>query len=153
MKVYLDIETTGLSPKRHEVTIVGALVDGEVIQMVKGQDLTQENIESLFFGQKTVVTFNGKRFDVPFLEKHFEVPTVEHKDLMYHCHDNDLYGGLKKVEKDLEINRDLDCNGSQAIRLWREYEKGSEKALKKLLKYNREDVVNLVELEEKLENF
>ncbi|MEA3323841.1 MAG: ribonuclease H-like domain-containing protein, partial [Euryarchaeota archaeon] len=33
--------------------------------------------------------------------------------------------------------------GFDAVRLWHEYERGSADALELLLKYNREDIVNL----------
>jgi len=34
-------------------------------------------------------------------------------------------------------------DGFDAVRLWRHYEKGDREALDLLLKYNREDIVNL----------
>ena len=60
-------------------------------------------------------------------------------------------GGLKKIEKQLGINRGEDTdglNGMDAIRLWREYLRGNEASLDTLIAYNQEDVVNLERLAE-----
>ena len=45
-----------------------------------------------------------------------------HRDLMFDCWRNNLYGGLKAVERQLGIERRLkDVNGYEAIRLWWKY--------------------------------
>ncbi len=71
---------------------------------------------------------------------------------MYECWRQNLYGGLKKVEKHLGITRDsLGIDGWEAMRLWERYNKNDDlQALKTLLDYNRDDVINLPILEEKL---
>ena len=53
---------------------------------------------------------------------------------------------MKHIEKRLGIGRSEDTEGLRgldAIRLWREYEAGSEEALTLLARYNAEDVRNL----------
>ena len=67
---------------------------------------------------------------------------------MHTCKRINLSGGLKKIEKDLGIERDLeDIDGREAIRLWKKYENnGNEQALEKLIKYNQYDTENLQEL-------
>ena len=64
---------------------------------------------------------------------------------MYDCWQNNLFGGLKSVEKQLGIERRLtDMNGWEAVRLWWRYVESFDlEALNKLLEYNKEDVVNL----------
>jgi uncharacterized protein YprB with RNaseH-like and TPR domain len=59
-----------------------------------------------------------------------------------------LSGGLKEIEKDLKIQRELeDIDGREAVRLWKKYEKNNNKeALQKLVKYNQYDARNLEEL-------
>ena len=55
-------------------------------------------------------------------------------------------GGLKNIEKLLGISRSKDTEdltGFDAVRLWKQYERGDMNALEKLVKYNREDIVNL----------
>jgi uncharacterized protein YprB with RNaseH-like and TPR domain len=63
-----------------------------------------------------------------------------------------LRGGLKRIEKELGIDRgeNLDgLDGLAAIRLWRAYRtQGDDEALQTLIAYNREDVVNLETLAE-----
>ena len=60
------------------------------------------------------------------------------------------FGGLKKVEKQLGIERQLpDIGGYDAVRLWWRYVNDSDAtALATLIRYNREDVVNLKILKE-----
>lgn len=153
-KLYLDIETTGLSKDRHEVTVVGAYDGNEVYQLIKGRNLCQDNLCELLEEAGCVVTYNGKRFDVPFLEENYGIEiNGNHKDLMYLGWKCGLKGGLKKIEKEIGIGRDSGvCGGSEAVRLWKKYRKEEcKEALQKLLMYNREDVVNLVDVEKAIE--
>ena len=154
MKLYLDIETTGLSATSNELTVVGALRGSEFVQLVQGKNLDRELVESLFAGSNEVVSFNGIRFDVPFLRSAYPticVPSV-HKDLMYAGWNVGLKGGLKSLEVQLGISRSSGVkNGYEAVLLWKKYLKGCTESLDRLLAYNREDVLNLPVLEKKLE--
>jgi len=69
-----------------------------------------------------------------------------------HSRSNNLYGGFKAVERQLGIERRLtEVNGYEAVRLWWRYVNDyNEDALAILLEYNREDVLNLRILKEKL---
>jgi len=98
------------------------------------------------------VTFNGKRFDVPFLEANFDIDLQRpHLDLLYTCKKIGLSGGLKQVEQDIGIERDRpDISGRDAVRLWREHERGQDGSLETLISYNREDTVNLQTLAEEV---
>ena len=71
---------------------------------------------------------------------------------MYICRQHGLRGGLKAVEKYPGIRRTTPgMNGRDALYLWDRYEKcGDHQALQMLLDYNREDVINLAILEERL---
>ena len=158
MEAYLDIETTGLSPFYCQVTVVGVyLVKGrksKVVQMV-GSDVTENNLLDALQGVTFLYTYNGSRFDLPFLEHHLGINLAEnclHHDLMYDCWANNLYGGLKRVERQLGIPRQLTgIDGFEAIRLWWRYVNDYDKAaLATLLEYNKEDVINLKTLKEKL---
>ena len=158
IEAYLDIETTGLSPEYSEITVVGIYITGgeenRFVQFV-GQDINGDSILESLQGVKRLYTYNGRRFDLPFihirhgvnLEKHFE-----HHDLMNTCWQHNLYGGLKKVETCLGIERRIkEVNGLEAVRLWWQYVNNyDESALKILLEYNKEDVVNLKTLRERL---
>ncbi len=154
MKLYLDIETTGLSAESNDLTVLGALRGEKFIQLVSGKNLSGPAVHKLFNGVTEVVSFNGRRFDVPFLQKNFptlQVPTV-HKDLMYIGWEAGLKGGLKSLEVQLGLSRNSGVkNGYEAVILWQKHLKGCRMSLRKLLAYNREDVVNLPILETKLE--
>lgn len=143
---FFDIETTGLDAEKNRVTTVSFHRGGEDTTLVRGQDLTVENLRREIHESSAFVTFNGKRFDVPFLEQNFDVEfTKPHIDLMYMCKRVGLSGGLKPIEKELGVDRGLeDLDGREAVRLWKEYERHDrQEALDKLVKYNRYDARNL----------
>jgi hypothetical protein len=64
-----------------------------------------------------------------------------------------LRGGFKSVERQLGIARNLQgINGLDAVRLWWRYVDAFDiDALNTLLQYNKEDVLNLKVLKEKLQ--
>lgn len=144
---FFDIETTGLDKHRNKVTTVSFYRNGEAKTLIRGQDLTAENLQQELFDSSILVSFNGKMFDQPFLEHNFDV-TIDkpHLDLMHLGKRIGLSGGLKSIEKQLGIDRDLEeeIDGKDAIRLWKRYEKQDDKAaLEKLVHYNTLDVENL----------
>ena len=160
VEAYLDIETTGLSPTDCLVTVVGIYIcngdDTKVIQLV-GKDITARSILEALDGVNTIYTYNGSRFDLPFINACLGIDLshmFKHYDLMYNCWKNNLYGGLKSVERQLGIARNLtDVNGYEAVKLWWKYMDSFDlDALSKLLEYNKEDVVNLKTLKESLMN-
>ncbi len=155
---YLDIETTGLSPYYSQITVVGIYSTWEhgsrFVQLV-GDEVSSDNLIKSLRGVATLYTYNGSRFDLPFIDLHLGIKLAEvisHCDLMYDCWRLGLKGGLKCVERQLRIPRRLrDVNGYQAIRLWWRYVNDyDEAALETLLQYNKEDVLNLKVLRERL---
>ena len=146
---FFDIETTGLDKQRNKVTTVSVYRNGESRTLVRGQDLTVENLRKEFHEASVIVSFNGKMFDRPFLEHNFDLQIENpHIDLMHTCKRIGLSGGLKKIEQELGIDRELeDVDGREAVRLWKKYEKkGDEEALRKLVRYNQYDAENLQQL-------
>lgn len=142
---FLDIETTGLSRYTDEITMVG-IYDGEEQHLfIKGKNLKDAHQKLREFD--IIVSFNGKQFDVPFMEHHFnEKYDCEHLDLRFLLREFGLKGGLKAIERELGIQRDgevADVDGREAVRLWRRYISGDQRALGLLVKYNYEDIVNL----------
>jgi hypothetical protein len=151
MKAYLDIETSF----RGEITIVGIFCPPHRMIQLVGDEVNWTNLWNALEGMAQILTYNGSRFDLPVikravgldLNKYFEC-----RDLMYNCWEKNLYGGLKRVEEQMGIERaSKGIDGLEAMRLWERFRVyRDEKALQILLEYNREDVVNLVYLEEKL---
>lgn len=143
---FVDIETTGLSRSRDRITIVG-IYDGKESKIYI-KDINLDEIVEELSKYRLLVTFNGARFDLPFIKSEF--PGIEfkqlHIDLMYPLRRIGYSGGLKNIENLLGISRGDDTEGLtgfDAVRLWRQYERGDQEALDKLIKYNREDIVNL----------
>ena len=160
VEAYLDIETTGLSFTDCMVTVIGMYIcngeDARVVQLV-GRDITSDSILEALEGVRMLHTYNGSRFDLPFIYDCIGIDLnriLPHRDLMYDCWRNNLYGGLKAVERQLGIERRLkDMNGWEAVKLWWKYVESFDlDALNKLLEYNKEDVVNLNILKAKLLN-
>lgn len=143
--LFFDIETTGLDEHRNDVTTVSFHKGGETTTLVRGQDLTAERVREQFEDAALVSSFNGARFDVPFLETELGVtPDVPHLDLMYPCKRIGLSGGLKRIEREVGLERDQpDISGQDAVRLWYQYQDGDDRALETLVEYNRDDTRNL----------
>jgi uncharacterized protein YprB with RNaseH-like and TPR domain len=145
---FLDIETTGVSP-RSPITMVGVFDGTRMHTLVRGQNLTRSNLGGLLSCAKTVVTFNGSSFDIPMIESQFPgvMPNVLHVDLRHPLRRLGLVGGLKRIERELGIERDRRVEymtGEDAVYLWRLWERdGNRNALELLTEYNAEDCRNL----------
>lgn len=158
VEAYLDIETTGLSPSYSEITVIGIyLYNGTETQFIQliGDEITDVSLMKSLEGVDVIYTYNGSRFDLPFISYRLGVNLAQffsHQDLMYDCWRNNLYGGFKAVERQLGIQRRLsEVNGYGAVRLWWRYINDyDEDALSILLEYNKEDVLNLKTLKERL---
>ena len=157
-RVYLDIETTGLSRYYNELTVIGiGLEKGrkiEVVQLIE-DDLYEEKLLEVLGNVDEIYTYNGSRFDLPFINARLGVDLKQcfkHVDLMYDCWRHELKGGLKAVERKLDIGRKLkNVDGYMAVQLWWDYvNNNNQESLKTLLDYNQEDVVNLKVLRKKL---
>ncbi len=87
---------------------------------------------------------------MPFIEHHFSCKyDFIHLDLRYMLKELGLQGGLKSIENQLGINRDADLkgiDGFEAVFLWHQYKRGHHESLRKLLRYNEQDIVNLKSL-------
>lgn len=149
--LFLDIETTGLSGEYDDVTVIGALGNGELALFIKGINL--EQFPAYIARFPVLVSFNGSQFDVPFLRIHFPQARLDqsHIDLRFVLASLGYKGGLKSVEKQLGLHRDpsiQDVDGFEAVKLWHHYRRGDRNALERLILYNLTDVANLVELAE-----
>jgi len=158
-RAYIDIETTGLSRRFADLTVIGIALEKSgqcrVVQLLEAE-LSDEKLLSTLRGVDELYSYNGSRFDLPFIRAKLGVDLnkcFRHTDLMYDCWRNQLKGGLKVVERKLGINRSLkDVDGYIAVKLWYDYVNNhNRKALSTLLEYNREDIVNLQVLRQKLQ--
>lgn len=158
VEAYLDIETTGLCFPSSEIIVAGLYLinnnQSRIVQLV-GKDIIKENILEALNGVGIIFTYNGTRFDLPFIHAALNVnleTMFNHHDLMYDCWQYNLFGGFKAVEKQLGIYRYLkNVTGSNIIKAWRQYrQEDDQEALTLLLGYNKEDIMNLKILRDKL---
>jgi len=148
MKAYLDIETCAGG----NVTVVGIYREDRGLRQLVGGEITDINLWEALDGVDTLCTFNGDRFDLPILERQVRVDLRRRfasLDLLRECRRAGLKGGLKRMEERFGIARNTrGMSGWDALKLWARYEnEGDQAALDLLLEYNREDVVNLMQLE------
>ena len=144
--VFLDIETAHYYGY---ITLIG-LYDGHDTKiMINGINLHKDIIKKELSRYKIIVTFNGSSFDLPIIEKYFQgvVPHIPHIDLRHVCSRIGLNGGLKAIEKQLNIKRLPELKhvtGEDAAELWRTFRAtGDRYYLDLLIKYNEEDIINL----------
>jgi len=144
--VYLDIETGPGLFAANEITVIG-LYDGQSVRnFVNGVNL--DRFELALADYELMVTFNGRGFDIPCIKKTFPGISLPHGhiDLMFLMRSLGYRGGLKRIEKALELRRPPGIeglNGYDAVKLWQAYQEGHDQALDLLLDYNRADIVNL----------
>lgn len=147
----LDIETS----YRFEITVIGIYRKDTGFRQLVGGKVNRTNLRRLVQGLKRLVTYNGSCFDLPVIRRRLGLnleEACESIDLKYLCWERKLYGGLKKVERQLGISRrHPDIDGREALRLWDRYKIHEDReALRLLLQYNQEDVMNMIVLRDKL---
>lgn len=149
-KAYLDIETSFAGG----ITVIGIFRPPDELIQIVHPDISPDGVLEALDGADEVITYWGHRFDLPVIDRMLGVnlrDLFESRDLADHCHRHGLYGGLKIVEQVLGIARQSDgIDGMDAMRLWEQWCGGDRDALKVLLRYNEDDVVNLYLLEKEL---
>jgi uncharacterized protein YprB with RNaseH-like and TPR domain len=150
--VCLDIETNGYQPGSGGVVTVVGLYDGfDYTSLIRGDNLSSETMRTELSRYKCLITFYGAAFDVPFLSRSFSDVKIDipHFDLCFAAKRLGMKGGLKKLEQTLGIIRDESVqglDGYDAVKLWEYAGRGSREALDTLVRYNREDTVNLMHI-------
>lgn len=151
MKAYLDIETS----YNNEITVIGIFIEGKGLFQFINPAISPERVLECLNGVKIIYTFNGLRFDIPFIKQVLEIDLKSLfliVDLHIEFKKKRLKGGLKKLEKLFGISRKTEgLTGFDAMRLWENYKNYNDiKSLFLLLRYNEEDVMNLVKIEDYL---
>jgi uncharacterized protein YprB with RNaseH-like and TPR domain len=121
--------------------------------LLRGDTLSSERLQDELDRADLLVTFFGSVFDVPYLQAKFPLVrfTLPHFDLCFAARRLGLQGGLKHLERELNIARDPDLahfEGWDAVRLWAHWMAGDAAALDLLIRYNAADTCNLEELAE-----
>ncbi len=147
--LFLDIETTGLSPVYDIITVIGYDTGKKFSYALHGESL--DGFKQALSKAHAIVTFNGTLFDTKFIKLHFPDITFpeHHIDLRYIMRRVGYTGGQKQIERDLGLSRDEEVQkvtGYEAVMLWHEYRRGDKDALRKLLSYNHADVQGMKEM-------
>ncbi len=137
---YLDIETDSYG----KIIIVGISDYYSTKTFVKKINLDPKEIEKEISRFKIIITFNGSSFDLPRLKKQYNIEiNIPHIDLKPLCIKLGLTGGLKEVEKQLNLKRPPHLYGNP-VQLWKAFHaSGDKEYLDLLIDYNKEDIENL----------
>ena len=160
--VFLDIETTGLSPMRSFIYLIGLVfidlkkVTMHITQLIAEDRDEEEEILKLMKerlkGYKTVVTYNGNSFDLPFIAKRSERYGIEpiamdsfdmYEKLRLHK-DTLKLDGLKQknIEKKLGIIREDRYNGGECISFYKDYVKNkNQESFNRFVLHNYDDLL------------
>jgi len=164
--LFFDIETTGFSAKDNILILIGFMtIENDQLQVtqyfIESNNEYELLIEFMNECQKdrTLVSYNGKTFDIPYLNKKFEMYNIDFQiDKKYTL---DIYNfsrriskeynltnsKLKTIETFLEIAREDTISGKESIDLYFEYERTkSEELLAKILLHNTDDIFNMYDL-------
>jgi len=163
--LFLDIETTGLSPENAEIYLIGALSHREDTGwtlrqwFADGLSSEQEMLVSFFdFASsfRTLVHYNGDSFDLPFLMRCAAQYGIPHP--FEGMTSLDLYRAVrpyrkilgterinqKSMERFLGLQRADRFSGGELISVYRNYlNSGGTALLQQLLLHNEEDVTGL----------
>ena len=160
--VFLDIETTGLSPMRSFIYLIGLVfidlkkLTMHITQLIAENKNEEEEILKLMKerlkGYKTVVTYNGNSFDLPFIAKRSERYGIEpiamdsfdmYEKLRLHK-DTLKLDGLKQknIEKKLGITREDRYNGGECISFYKDYVKNkNQESFDRFVLHNYDDLL------------
>lgn len=144
---FLDLEVDSYG----RIILVGISNYYRTDQLVKGVNLEKNILEKEMSKYKLLITFNGGAFDLPKLKKQLVIEIkIPHLDLKPLCVKLGWKGGLKEVEKKLNLKRPGHLYGNP-VELWKAFQASGEREyLDLLLDYNKEDIENLKGVMEKV---
>lgn len=160
--VFLDIETTGLTPATSSIYLIGAVYHQQMewhIRQWFSDSLTseQEILEDFFSfirNYQVIVSFNGETFDLPFLRKCAAAYGIE-TDILDNIRSFDLYRHLRPIKSMLQlenlklstledylgIERQDHATGLEMISVYKDYlETKDERLYQVLLLHNEDDL-------------
>ncbi|MGN1313563.1 MAG: ribonuclease H-like domain-containing protein [Lachnospiraceae bacterium] len=165
--LFLDIETTGFSPKSAYVYLIGVCYYQNdcwngVQWFADNEDEEDRIIKGFFQFSKnytTLIHFNGNQFDLPFLQGRIEHLGLELSfeqftgiDLYKRILPCKKFLGLesckqKAIEAFLGLEREDTCDGGELISVYKEYAGDPfSHLLEPLLIHNRDDLRGLLEI-------
>lgn len=169
--IYFDIETTGLKAETSHLYLIGYAVQKqpgswEITQLFAEQTEDERRLLKAFsdicMRYRTVIHFNGDRFDIPYLEtkyREYSMPSpfcrMDTADIYRMVRPYKELLGLerlnqKTIEQFLGLRRKDRYDGGQLIWIYRAYRDGRSEDpkgdLEKLLLHNYEDVLGMLSL-------
>ena len=150
---YFDIETSGLEIDA-SITVIVCWHRRRLHTFVEHENL--DDFLDLLDDVSLLASFNGASFDVPRVLDAFHIPSLPcpHLDLRWPCYHSGLTGGLKSIERRLQIARPDDLghtDGELAIQLWSDWRERKDTAARDhLIRYCAADVLTLVMLAQHL---
>lgn len=160
--MFFDIETTGFSPVKAIVYMIGCarriknriVIDQYFAESVDDEAAVIEAFAGSLSGCSTIISFNGVGFDIPFLKNKYK--KYKQDDPFCNVQILDIFKELspikpllrlenykqKSIEAFLGIDREDKYSGGELINVYYEYlaQKDDEK-LSLLLTHNYEDVI------------
>lgn len=165
--MFFDIETTGFSPVKAIVYMIGCarriknriVIDQYFAESVDDEAAVIEAFAGSLSGCSTIISFNGVGFDIPFLKNKYK--KYKQEDPFCNVQILDIFKELspikpllclenykqKSIEAFLGIDREDKYSGGELINVYYEYlaQKDDEK-LSLLLTHNYEDVLGMTKL-------
>ena len=168
-----DIETTGLSPDRSFIYMIGINIrksDGWEVKLLFNDDGRSEpeiikTFQDELLSHDILIEFNGDQFDINFVKRRMahikrvtgitiedNFSTVRSVDLMKLIRPYKFALGLpnikqKTIERFLGINREDQFNGGQLIDVYLDYLSSKDETAKHLVvQHNRDDMVGMMYL-------
>ena len=140
---FLDVEIDSYG----RIIVVGISDYYTTKHFVKGLILERKLLQVELQKYTLLATYNGSAFDLPKLRKQFDIVTeVPHLDLKPLCQSIGYRGGLKEIEKILNLKRPPHLRG-HPVELWKAFQaSGDREYLDLLLAYNAEDIENLKQI-------
>ena len=164
---WIDIETTGLSPERDRVWLIGCAYHGPggwtLTQWFDDSGQEEKEVISSFLlfisRKKTLIHYNGDRFDLPFLRRRISVCGISDPlggfgslDLMKELKPYKALLGLpdlrqQTVESFIGTGRTEAMSGAETAKLYKAYlAQPSEETCNALLAHNEADIRGLISL-------